>query len=227
MASSPGAFGKIPALGDFFRLRTSSAFVGAWDPWLQAIMLDARRALGPRWDDIYLTMPVWRFCLPPDMAGPTAMAGVLMPSIDRVGRQFPLTLLSELPAARGFDTLKALFDQHPMLDRLEAIALDALDDEMSRDALDALLSAVVPAPVSAPGPALRRSLAGGVCMSGSQPDQLATDLAVAALQLGRSAVWSCTVDSETRLVTTARLPQGAEALGLFDLDAEFWAEPAE
>ncbi len=87
-AESPGIFGKLPWLGDFVTRRLPHSFVEPWDDWLQRGMAATREALGDGWLDSFLTAPVWRFLLPAGSAGP-AMAGVLMPSVDRVGRYFP------------------------------------------------------------------------------------------------------------------------------------------
>jgi type VI secretion system protein ImpM len=214
----------MPALGDFFRLRADAGFVAAWDPWLQESMLAGRKILGPHWDECYLTAPIWRFCLPAGMAGPATVAGVLMPSIDRVGRQFPLTLVTELPAQAGRDPLRSLFEQEPMLDALELVALDALDDAMTRDDLDSRLAVILPVPGHPPG-MLQQSPSGGITMMGGLPQLLAADIAATVLHAGRMGVWACTVDEEARVMTTPRLPAGPEALALFDLDAAFWAEP--
>jgi hypothetical protein len=63
--------------------------------------------------------------------GSAAWAGVLMPSVDRVGRYFPLTLarpLPELPADAA-----QLNDLLGWLQRLDDLALDALHDDWSVD----------------------------------------------------------------------------------------------
>ncbi len=57
----------------------------------------SRRQLGEAWLPAYLVAPVWRFVLGRDTMGPHAVAGVLMPSVDRVGRYFPLVLAAEMP----------------------------------------------------------------------------------------------------------------------------------
>ncbi len=223
MGTEPGAFGKIPSLGDFFRIRAGAEFVAVWDGWLQEVMLNARQVLGPRYEACYMSAPVWRFVLPAGVAGPSGLIGVLMPSVDRVGRQFPLTLMAELPAGADRSPFRTCFAQSATLDALEDLALDALDDAMTRDALDARLAAITPAAESVRGHLLR-GLAGSIVMQGSDPALLAADLAEAALAPGRSAVWCCTVDGASRFFTTAGLPRGADAIALFDLDAAFWAE---
>ena len=49
----------------------------------------SRDALGEGWLETYLTAPVWRFALAAGCCGPAA-AGIWLPSVDRVGRYYPL-----------------------------------------------------------------------------------------------------------------------------------------
>ena len=81
--------------------------------------------------NVYLTSPVWRFAIAEGVCGSGAYAGVMVPSVDRVGRYFPLTLAVQLntedcllelasEAARNwFDAAEAL-----LLSALEAHDLD-------------------------------------------------------------------------------------------------------
>src|SRR4051812_22505756 len=94
-----GFFGKLPSHGDFLRRRVSDAFAGPWDAWLQRCMAASRSVLDERWLDVYLTSPAWRFGCAAGACGPAAVVGLMVPSVDRVGRYFPLTLVAELPAA--------------------------------------------------------------------------------------------------------------------------------
>ena len=143
-----GAYGKIPALGDFVRIGLPQGFAGPWDEWLQKGMIDARRRFGTEFGPHYNVAPVWRFALSPGLAGPAA-AGVLIPSVDRVGRTFPLTLVA---AVRG-----AAPDPSGASGMAEAeeAALDALDPLSGPEALRAALSALeVPEGPPAPPGAL-------------------------------------------------------------------------
>src|SRR5438105_12091900 len=94
----PGWYGKIPSLGDFASRRLPQPFISAWDAWLQHAMAASRADLGQRWLDVYLLSPIWRFALFPDVVGQMGWAGLLMPSVDKVGRHFPLTLAAPLGA---------------------------------------------------------------------------------------------------------------------------------
>lgn len=95
--SATGLYGKLPARGDFVTLNLPRAFVEPWDGWVQAGMVASRAALGVDWLDCYLTAPVWKFALAPSVCGPVGMAGLMIPSVDAVGRYFPLVVATEVP----------------------------------------------------------------------------------------------------------------------------------
>jgi len=88
-----GLFGKLPAKRDFIATMAPRRFLDLWEPWLQTSLAASRYALGAGWGDYYNRAPLWRFWLGPGLFGDTT-AGVLMSSVDGVGRAFPLTLLS-------------------------------------------------------------------------------------------------------------------------------------
>lgn len=90
--AAPGLFGKLASHGDFVQRRLPPDFVAAWDTWLQQGIREGRLRLGAAWPERYLHAPLWRFVLAPGVCGQSGMAGVLLPSLDRVGRHFPLTL---------------------------------------------------------------------------------------------------------------------------------------
>ena len=92
-----GFYGKLPSHGDFLRRRVSDGFVDAWDSWLRECLAASRTALGAKWLDVYLTSPAWRFVCAPGACGPAPVIGLLAPSVDQVGRYFPLTVVAELP----------------------------------------------------------------------------------------------------------------------------------
>lgn len=128
-------------MGDFFRIGAEPAFVAAWDSWLQSTLHSARAALGPRWEGCYMSAPIWRFSLAPGLAGPGLMVGVIMPSVDRVGRAFPLTLVMR---GAGRDAMAAHQCHAATFDALEAIALSALDETVTRAKLAEAMAEVHP-----------------------------------------------------------------------------------
>ena len=143
-----GIFGKLPWLGDFVTRRLPRSFVEPWDSWLQAGMAAAREALGETWLDSFLTAPVWRFLLPAGSAGPAA-AGVLMPSVDRVGRYFPLTLAVTLDSD---PPPEAALTAAPWFDTIENAALAALEDSVAAEDWEAAVERIAPFPATAAPP---------------------------------------------------------------------------
>lgn len=137
MNQPPGFVGKIPSQGDFVSRRLPWDFIECWDTWLQEGMGDAREALGQHWLNTYLVAPVWRFLLSPGVCGASGWLGVWFPSVDRVGRHFPLSVCVPIAPARAHPAL--LFSQEAWLSQIEEAALQALDPRVSLEQLDAAL----------------------------------------------------------------------------------------
>jgi type VI secretion system protein ImpM len=130
-----GFYGKLPSHGDFLRRRVSDAFVGVWDGWLQECMAASRDALGDKWLDVYLTSPVWRFGCAAGTCGPAPVVGVMVPSVDRVGRYFPLTVVAELP--NGATPLAASTIGSPFFDEAEQLVVETVEaDRVDFEAFD-------------------------------------------------------------------------------------------
>ena len=211
-----GAYGKMPALGDFFRLGVEREFVTPWDLWLQSTLLAAQADLGAGFEAAYMSAPIWRFALPPSVAGTQGAVGVLMPSVDRVGRRFPLTLLAQT----GYQEqapLRNLIWQNPVLDAVEALALDALDDAMTRETLAERLAHLTLRPMGLPSRI--RTSGSSLVLTNDLPDLFCADLALdlAGGELHRSCAWGATIQGTARLILTAGLPQGEVATSLFDM----------
>ena len=143
--SGPGAgfavgwYGKIPGTGDFIARRVSASFREPWDRWLQRAIAGSQQRLGAGWRDAFLSMPAWRFVLGPGVLGADAWAGLMVPSVDAVGRYFPLTVACALPSAR-LDAAATLLGAAGWFDEIEAIALDAISPGADAAAIDAALA---------------------------------------------------------------------------------------
>jgi len=87
-----GWFGKIPSLGDFAGRGLPPTFVDAWDRWLSLELSQARALWADDWQRIYRAAPVICFSLGIDVMDAQTWHGVMLASVDRVGREFPLTL---------------------------------------------------------------------------------------------------------------------------------------
>lgn len=150
MQALPGFFGKLASHGDFVARRLPPPFVAAWDGWLQDCLQASRQSLGDAWLDAYLTAPVWRFALAPgvcDTGGAVAAwAGVLMPSVDRVGRHFPLTLAASTPGPLPLDQW---LGEAGWYGRLEALALSTLEPRFNFDDFDSALCGMAGLPAAA------------------------------------------------------------------------------
>jgi len=162
----PGWFGKIPSLGDFASRRLPDTFVRRWDRWLQAGLARAREDDGD-WLSGYLVAPIRRFWLAPGVLGAAGWAGLLMPSVDRVGRHFPLTL------ARPLQPLAAALAARAWYRALDGAARQVLDMDYTVDDFEQSLAELAGWRIDAADPADR---------------QLADDLAGAG---DARTVWWC------------------------------------
>ena len=137
-----GFHGKLPMVGDFVSRRLSHEFITPWDSWLQSAIAASREELGDDWLNSYLTSPIWRFLLSPGLCGNQAVAGIIMPSVDRVGRYYPLTVAvlfeQSLQLPFLFTSGNAWFEQ------LEDAALTGLEGSLDLDAFDQLIQTIPP-----------------------------------------------------------------------------------
>lgn len=127
-------YGKLPAHGDFVTRGLSHAERDRLDLWLAASMADAGGRWGEAFANRYDSAPPWRFVTGTDEGD---CAGALVPSMDGVGRRFPLLVgiigagaAGERVAERCEDLLYLAIGEGWDADRLaEAAAALPLDDE--------------------------------------------------------------------------------------------------
>jgi type VI secretion system protein ImpM len=135
-----GWYGKMPAAGDFVARRIPPAFLQAWHAWLPAALEGSRQRLAGRWRDEFLSMPAWRFVFSPGLVTASAWAGLMLPSVDAVGRPFPLAIASALPA-QDLDLVATLLAARSWFATLEKIALPALAGTADPATVDAAIAA--------------------------------------------------------------------------------------
>ncbi len=136
-----GWYGKTPSIGDFISRRLPSHFIETWDTWLQRSIIVSREQLKERWLDSYLTGPIWHFVLMPGICGNHIWTGIMMPSVDNVGRYFPLTFALQVePCTKSMLTAFSAETWHT---NLEAIALSSLDINVFPDYIDQSLNNLV------------------------------------------------------------------------------------
>lgn len=150
MTSQPGFFGKLPGRGDFVERRLEPGLVSHWDDWLQQCIAASQTALGERWLDFYLTAPVWSLAASAGVLGSQATIGVMMPSVDKVGRYYPLLIAMQIQS--DADPLALLSQNQAWTSAAEDLLLASLDEErMSFEAFDEAVAAL-PAPTASPPP---------------------------------------------------------------------------
>jgi type VI secretion system protein ImpM len=196
-----GWYGKLPALGDFASRRLAPEWIAQWDGWLAAGLHQLREAAPDTWLDDYLASPAWRFALLPgslpDGSGDGLRIGVLVPSVDRVGRYFPLVVVSApLPRPADGVHVAALWQ---WAGQIEEIAVQALQDDWSAEALDTALAGIQPPAAQPPATAV--------------PAALTTLISQAAWDgLQGCSVW---LHAGTDPCVQPALPQGAAFAALF------------
>jgi type VI secretion system protein ImpM len=146
-----GVYGKLPARGDFVARRLRRSFIDAWDEWLQDALLASQAALGDHWLDLYLVSPVWRFALGAGCCGPATVCGVMMPSVDSVGRYFPLVLAREIAIATELSALVA--GSTDWYQTVVTSALATLEPDFRMDALEEPLTVELAVPSAVPAAA--------------------------------------------------------------------------
>jgi len=142
--TAPGFHGKLVTKGDFVTRRLPRSFLDPWDAWLQDVIGGSRARMGEAWLDAYLTSPIWRFVLSAGLCGDAVAAGVVMPSVDRVGRYFPLSLVASLPDCGAPIDLPIAGAE--WFGAAESLVRSALDDGFDFDRFDEQVAALgVPA----------------------------------------------------------------------------------
>ncbi|NQZ30550.1 MAG: type VI secretion system-associated protein TagF [Oceanospirillaceae bacterium] len=123
---SAGFYGKLPGTGDFVNRRLPSQFVEPWDHWLQSGIATSQNQLEDNWLNLYLTSPIWRFVLSKGLTGEYPWAGLVMPSVDSVGRYFPLTIACQLPL--DVNPMQIATRAETWFDMAEEVLVSALED---------------------------------------------------------------------------------------------------
>lgn len=129
----PGVYGKLPMHGDFVHRNLPGTFVTLWDEWLQLYVAGSREQIGDEWLDIYLTSPIWRFVLSAGVIDSHHWVGIMLPSVDQVGRYFPLSIV--VPVSHTLSPFEIITMQAPWFNELEDVALQTLEQELVVDAL--------------------------------------------------------------------------------------------
>ncbi len=131
-------FGKLPGQGDFVGRRMPRAMSGAWDEWLSHGLGHLRSTAHGDWERTFTQAPLWSF-VASGGKGAAPSCGVLAPSIDRVGRCYPLTVMAVGEGGRQSLAADGVLGQFfseacdaVIEARRLALPADALDTRLSR-----------------------------------------------------------------------------------------------
>lgn len=160
-------FGKLPGQGDFVGRRMPRAMSGAWDDWLSHGLGRLKASGQGDWERTFTQAPLWSF-VACGSKGAAPSCGVLAPSIDRVGRCYPLTVIAvgegKRQALESDGVLGRFFEEacHAVIEaRRLALPADALDSQLSRLPWPFTAAPASPAAAS-PGPASTAGQAGAM-----------------------------------------------------------------
>jgi len=135
-----GFYGKLPSVGDFVSRRLPQEFILSWDAWLQSSLAASQEVVGEQWLQCYLTSPIWRFALSAGLSGKDSWIGIVMPSVDRVGRYFPLTIACKVTAKGSL--IELFLAANDWFEDLESVALSALENDLAVEAFDAMVKSI-------------------------------------------------------------------------------------
>lgn len=156
-----GLFGKLPAKRDFVATGLPHDLIGLWEKWMEGGLSTSRLRLGAGWQEVFLKAPLWRFWLGADLCGAT-VAGVFMPSVDGIGRYFPLSVFAVAEAGEAFPPPE-LDPQDGWFAGAEELLLSALAEGATYEGLLAALATLRPpvAHLALPPPERMMRLADG------------------------------------------------------------------
>ena len=137
-----GYHGKVSTYGDFVSRGLPTSFIDPWDAWLQEAIFCSRQQLGENWLNCYLTGPIYRFALAPGICGENAWLGIMMPSVDRIGRYYPMTIATM--NRLNINPFLAMQQEAKWFTDAESLALSSLTDNFSLEKFNCELNELKP-----------------------------------------------------------------------------------
>jgi type VI secretion system protein ImpM len=140
MSLEIGWFGKLPCAGDFVYRRLPRTLLSGLDNWIQQGLSQLRGTYPAEWRGIYDTAPTWNCAIPAAVTQvDLTLIGLITPSRDRVGREFPLCAGVAVPADASQPLLASA---HDWLQQLGKIVAQAKARPSTVDAFDAAVTAI-------------------------------------------------------------------------------------
>jgi type VI secretion system protein ImpM len=121
-----GLFGKYPGKRDFIAHNLPIQILRPLEDWFQAGVAASRQLIGTHWQDRFLVQPFWNFRLGSAIVG-TDCLGTFMPSVDGVGRYFPLCAVGWPDETEMGYPISAIFENEDWLASIQARLMATLD----------------------------------------------------------------------------------------------------
>lgn len=137
-----GFYGKLPSKGDFVMRGLRHETSDIIHSWLEKGLKESRNELKEKWMEAYSIGPIWHFYLAPGVISENPVLGLWMPSVDRVNRNFPLAVISEISSNIGDLSDIHLYDD--WFKSCEDLCLDCFDGVISFEDFCASLSQLSP-----------------------------------------------------------------------------------
>lgn len=143
-----GWFGKLPCAGDFIYRRLPRSLLGGLDSWLQQGLSQLRGTYPADWRGIYDAAPTWNCAIPAQVTQvKQTLIGLITPSRDRVGREFPFCAGVAVP--EGTASSRLLASTYDWLQQLGRIVAHAKARPSSVEAFDEAVCAItLPSPAA-------------------------------------------------------------------------------
>ncbi|MGB2221345.1 type VI secretion system-associated protein TagF [Neptunomonas sp.] len=134
-----GIYGKLPSHADFVSVNVDSELTAELYDWMQTVIFKSKEVMSDSdWLTAYLVSPIWRFYLPVTEHRKGAVTGIMLPSVDSVGRYFPIFLLFKLDTEKR--RTEWLFrEATTLLEVLENAGIQALQKRLTVYDLQVLL----------------------------------------------------------------------------------------
>jgi type VI secretion system protein ImpM len=213
-------FGKLPSRRDFVAVNAPRPFLTVWENWVQAGLAASREQLGKDWQEAYLSAPIWRFWLGRDIGGAETV-GALMPSVDGVGRYFPLSVFASAPSGATIapPTVDPMDEWFAAIETKMLEVLDTASLESPARFAETLPAPVTPKRAKPPPPPTHPVDGMAVWLApGDSVTEIFLDLAQRdhdAVHAGRSYFWTLGgPDYRSQVVASGGLPDAQAFAGL-------------
>ncbi len=144
ISTTIGFFGKLPGAGDFVVRGFDRPLVTALTQWTDKLVGHLKLGAGDDWTTVFDRLHPVAWVADQGLCGSAPFAGLMRPSLDRVGRRYPLIVGVSLPSdARVAPTAAA---GRAWFDYLEGLLYDAWSPGLGAEALAEALAEAPPFP---------------------------------------------------------------------------------